>query len=197
MATNIASQLVTISGVTWMDIYVRPATGAKTLTTITEAEWQFIGGAREGTFNFIGDDMTITDQKYENGQNIVSTTQDGTYAAEADMPNIAREICELLLRMEDIDVSGAASGSFMENRTAIGYGDFVGIVENCMFRFRFEESPEWEYMVYPNAKVASRLTGAGTSTDLLNIHMNITTSKSTDADTLDKYYVLVSKATTP
>ena len=76
---KLAEQFQYVSGITWFDIYQRPASNAATLSTITADQWSEVGGFREGTFSFTGDEMEITSHKYENGQEIISTTTDGTY----------------------------------------------------------------------------------------------------------------------
>lgn len=182
-----------VSGITWFDVVLREGATPKTLTTITEADWQEVGGFREGTYNFTGDDMTITSQKYENGQEITSTVQDGTYGFEGDLANLAEAICKFLLKCEDIDVSSAAAGAYVEGKTVIGGGKNIGLVDGAFVRLRFEDSPKWDSLIYLNAKLASRITGAGASTDLINIHINATAAKSDDADTKGQIYVLVGK----
>lgn len=193
MATPLSTEMSYVSGVTWFDIVERKGPTPKTLLTITEADWITIGGFREGTFNFTGDEMTITEQKYENGQNITSTVQDGTYGFEGDLANIAKAITEKLLRTEPLVTTGATTGAFIEGRDVVAGGKNIGILDNVFVRLRFEDSPKWHSLIYLNAKLASRITGAGASTDLVNIHINTTTAKSTDLESFDQIYVLVGK----
>lgn len=191
MATQLSPALGIISGVTWIDIYERPAISPKNLSNIEEADWVNIGGFREGTFNFTGDDMTITPQKYENGQNIVSTTKDGTYGIEGNLPDISKAVCKKLLRMKDLNLT-AATGAYVKGRDVIGYGDSIGLLENIMVRLRFEQGA-WDSLVYPNANISSKLQGSGSSEDLLDIQVEVSTSKSEDTDTAGQIWVLVGK----
>ena len=47
---KLAEQFQYVSGITWFDIYQRPASNAATLSTITADQWSEVGGFREGTF---------------------------------------------------------------------------------------------------------------------------------------------------
>lgn len=192
MATKLSATLGTASGVTWMDIYERPAMSAKTLSTITEEDWVEVGGFREGTFNFAGDEMTVTEQKYENGQTIVSTTKDGTYGFEGNLANVAKAVCEKILCMKELSLS-ATPGGYAEKRTVVGYGDKVARLDNIMIRLRFEQG-EWDSIIYPNGSLSSRFQGSGSSEDLVDISVQGNSSKSQDEDTLDQIYILVSRA---
>lgn len=190
MAQNLSEQLAIASGVTWVDIYER--SGGKTLMQLTEEDWINIGGFREGTFNFTGDEMTITEQKYENGQTIVATTKDGTYGAEGSLADLHPAVCKKVLRMKDIATTGAAEGAYVKGREVIGYGDSIGLLEGVFIRLRFEQG-YYDSLIYPNANISSRLEGAGSSEDLVNITTTISTSKSNDADSKGQFYLLVGR----
>ena len=135
---KLAEQFQYVSGITWFDIYQRPASDAATLSTITADQWSEVGGFREGTFSFTGDEMEITSHKYENGQEIISTTTDGTYGFEGDLANVAEEICTNLLQMDVLTLT-ADSGAFVKDRKVLGAGKKLAVIENCMVRLRFEE----------------------------------------------------------
>lgn len=189
---KLAEQLQYVSGITWFDIYQRPTTGTpKTLSNITAEEWTEVGGFREGTFSFTGDEMEITSHKYENGQEIISTTTDGTYGFEGDLANVAEEICTNLLQMDALTLS-AGSGAFVEGRKVLGAGKKLAVIENCMVRLRFEEG-FWDSLVYPNCKISSRFQGEGASTELFNIHVNASATKSQDKDTEGYIYLFIGK----
>lgn len=189
---KLAEQFQYVSGITWFDIYQRPTTGTpKTLSGITAEEWTEVGGFREGTFSFTGDEMEITSHKYENGQEIISTTTDGTYGFEGDLANVAEEICTNLLQMDALTLS-AGSGAFVEGRKVLGAGKKLAVIENCMVRLRFEEG-FWDSLVYPNCKISSRFQGEGASTELFNIHVNASATKSQDKDTEDYIYLFIGK----
>ena len=159
---KLAEQFQYVSGITWFDIYQRPASNAATLSTITADQWSEVGGFREGTFSFTGDEMEITSHKYENGQEIISTTTDGTYGFEGDLANVAEEICTNLLQMDALTLS-AGSGAFVEGRKVLGAGKKLAVIENCMVRLRFEEG-FWDSLVYPNCKMLRRSSSTSTST---------------------------------
>lgn len=125
---KLAEQFQYVSGITWFDIYQRPASDAATLSTITADQWSEVGGFREGTFSFTGDEMEITSHKYENGQEIISTTTDGTYGFEGDLANVAEEICTNLLQMDALTLS-AGSGAFVEGRKVLGAGKKLAVIE--------------------------------------------------------------------
>ena len=181
---KLAEQFQYVSGITWFDIYQRPTTGTpKTLSDITAEEWSEVGGFREGTFSFTGGEMEITSHKYEDGQEGISTTTDGTYGFEGDLANVAEEICTHLLQMDALTLS-AGSGAFVEGRKVLGAGKKLAVIENCMVRPRFEEG-FWVSLVYPNCKISSRFQGEGASTELFNIHVNASATKSQDKDTED------------
>ena len=174
---KLAEQFQYVSGITWFDIYQRPASNAATLSTITADQWSEVGGFREGTFSFTGDEMEITSHKYENGQEIISTTTDGTYGFEGDLANVAEEICTNLLQMDAL---------------TLGAGKKLAVIENCMVRLRFEEG-FWDSLVYPNCKISSRFQGEGASTELFNIHVNASATKSQDKDTEGYIYLFIGK----
>ena len=176
---KLAEQFQYVSGITWFDIYQRQASNAATLSTITADQWSEVGGFREGTFSFTGDEMEITSHKYENGQEIISTTTDGTYGFEGDLANVAEEICTNLLQMDALTLTA-------------GSGEKLAVIENCMVRLRFEEG-FWDSLVYPNCKISSRFQGEGASTELFNIHVNASATKSQDKDTEDYIYLFIGK----
>lgn len=162
-----------------------------TLSTITADQWSEVGGFREGTFSFTGDEMEITSHKYENGQEIISTTTDGTYGFEGDLANVAEEICTNLLQMDVLTLT-AESGAFVKDRKVLGAGKKLAVIENCMVRLRFEEG-FWDSLVYPNCKISSRFQGEGASTELFNIHVNASATKSQDKDTEGYIYLFIGK----
>lgn len=167
---KLAEQFQYVSGITWFDIYQRPASGAATLSTITADQWSEVGGFREGTFSFTGDEMEITSHKYENGQEIISTTTDGTYGFEGDLANVAEEICTNLLQMDVLTLT-ADSGAFVKDRKVLGAGKKLAVIENCMVRSvsRRASGTRWctrtaRFPRVSKAKVLRRSSSTSTST---------------------------------
>lgn len=174
MATKLnTGKLGIASGINYLDIYQ----GAKTLSELEETDWMEVNVFREGTFNFTGDEQTVTEHKTENGTVIASTTKDGTYGFEGDGADVGVEAAKFLLRMEDVATTSATG--FLADKKVIKYNK-IGNLENVMVRLRFELG-SYESVVYPNATVSSRLQGAGSTEDILSLGIQCSAAHSTDA----------------
>lgn len=174
MATKLnTGELFLTSGINYLDVYQ----GAKTLSEIEETDWIEVQAFREGTFNFTGDEQTITEHKTENGTAIGSSIKDGTYGFEGDGVDIGKEAAMLLLKMEDLSTS-AATG-WLLNKNTIKYSK-VGKLENVKVRLRFEQGA-YSSIVYPNASLLSRLQGSGSTEDFLTMKLQCSAASSNDA----------------
>lgn len=174
MATKINLGNIGIaSGVNFLDIYK----GAKTLAEIEEQDWEEVNAFAEGTFNFTGDEQTVTEHKTENGTVYASTTKDGTYGFEGNGADVSKEAAKYVLRLEDVSMTGATG--WLSGKTGTKYNK-IGNLENVMVRLRFEQGV-YESIVYPNASLSSRLVGEGSSESLLSIEMKCSSAHSNDA----------------
>lgn len=187
MATPLSASLQTVSGVTLIDIAIL---GSKKPEELLETDWERVGGAMEGTFNFTGDEQTVTEHKYENGQVFVSSTKDGTYGFEASIPDLSSAICERLLKMKTL---ASQTTGWLTGKTALAYGDNVATLENLAIRLNFEQGA-YSSLVYPNASLSSRVAGAGSSEELVNIEMKSSAAKYSGAGIFkDQIFALVSR----
>lgn len=174
MATKLnTGELGIASGINYLDIYQ----GAKTLAEIEENDWMEVNAFREGTFNFTGDEQTVTEHKTENGTVIASTTKDGTYGFEGDGADVGIDAAKFLLKMEDVTTTSATG--FLMNKKVIKYNK-IGNLENVKVRLRFEQGA-YESIIYPNATVSSRLQGAGSTEDILSLGIQCSAASSNDA----------------
>lgn len=173
------------SGVNFLDIYQ----GSKDLLAITEEDWIQAGVFREGTFNFTGDDQTVTEIKSENGTVIVSTVKDGTYGFEGNNLDIGIEPAKLFLKMEDVDVETATG--WLKDKVAIRYNKIANL-QGLKIRLRFEAGA-YESIVYPNATLTSKLIGAGSTEDVMALQLNCSAAASNDPAAQGGTYILVER----
>lgn len=173
MATKVNTGDIGIaSGVNFLDIYI----GEKKIGEIEEQDWMEVNAFREGTFNFTGDEQTVTELKTENGTVFASTTKDGTYGFEGDGADVGVEASKFLLKMEDLTTTTATG--FLADKKAIKYNKIANLA-NVKVRLRFEQGA-YDSIVYPNATVSSRLQGSGSAEDSLSIAIKCSAAHSND-----------------